>query len=205
MVLNGRKNCVITFFISPVISLLLFYTFFWCFCSSKWFESSFHFYHFLVEKRNMSIETKLKEEYETIKELFNFNRDEIQFKHLKDNYTNLIRDTKNGSKYFIALLEYFSRWRPHQHNVSKELVKCVYSCFPKQIIDMKQYIKTTYLLKYLIFPEEFPIGESKEQQEMFLLLQKDNIEGFISFLSNNPTIDFTKEQKLEEEGYYSIL
>ena len=40
---------------------------------------------------------------------------------------------------------------------------------------------------------------------MFLLLQKDDIDGFILFLSNNPTIDITEEQILEENGYYSLL
>ena len=45
-----------------------------------------------------------------------------------------------------------------------------------------------------MFPEEFPMNESK-QNEMFLLLEKDDIDGFISFLSKNPTIDITKEHK----------
>ena len=40
---------------------------------------------------------------------------------------------------------------------------------------------------------------------MFLLLQRDDNDGFISFLSNNPTIDITKEQKLEEYEYYYYL
>ena len=31
-----------------------------------------------------------------------------------------------------------------------------------------------------MFPEEFPIEENKEQKEMFLILQKDYIDGFIS-------------------------
>ena len=40
---------------------------------------------------------------------------------------------------------------------------------------------------------------------MFLLLQKDDIDGFNSFLSNNTTIDITKEQELERRGYYYYL
>ena len=40
---------------------------------------------------------------------------------------------------------------------------------------------------------------------MFLLLQNDDTDGFISFLSNNPTLDLTEEQKLEEDGYYYYL
>ena len=40
---------------------------------------------------------------------------------------------------------------------------------------------------------------------MFLLLQKDDLDGFISFLSNHPTIDITKEQELKWGGYYYNL
>ena len=43
-------------------------------------------------------ETKLKEENEFIKELFNFNGDEAQFKHIKELFTNYIRNSKNGPK-----------------------------------------------------------------------------------------------------------
>ena len=39
--------------------------------------------------------------------------------------------------------------------------------------------------KSIIFPEEPPIKENKEQNEMLLLLEKDDIYGFISFLSSN--------------------
>ena len=57
-----------------------------------------------------------------------------------------------------------------------------------------------------MFPEDFPIDESKEQQkEMFLLLQKDDIDGFVSFLSNTPTegpVDITEEQKVEGGNCY---
>ena len=59
--------------------------------------------------------------------------------------------------------------------------------------------------KNCIFPEEFPKNENKEQQEMFLLLQNDDIDGFISFLSKNPTIDITKEQKVKGGYYYHLF
>ena len=52
---------------------------------------------------------------------------------------------------------------------------------------------------------KFPINESKEQKEIFLLLQKDDIDGFISFLSKNPTIDITEEQEVDDNGYYYCL
>ena len=45
----------------------------------------------------------------------------------------------------------------------------------------------------------------KEHNEMFLLLQTDDIDGFKSFLSKNPTIDITKEQELDDDGYYCSL
>ena len=150
-------------------------------------------------------ESKLKEENEINKELFNFNGDETQHKHLKDVFTNYIKNSKNVSKYFINLLEYYSKCRPNQHNICKKIVECVISCFPEQNNEIQQFIKSTQILEYIIFPEDFPIKGNKEQKEIFSLLQKDDIDGFISFLSNNPTIDITEEQTVEEDGYYFHL
>ena len=136
------------------------------------------------------IVSKLREENEVIKELFDFNGCTTQIKHLKEVFTNFINNSNNCSYYFLQLLEYYSKFRPHQHNISKELTECIYSCFPEQINEIQQNIKeNTKILKFIIFPEEFPMNESKERNEMFSLLQRDDIDGFISFLSNNPTID----------------
>ena len=190
-------------------------------------------------------ESKLKEENENIKELFNFNGDEKTLKHIKEMITN----SKNSPFYFINLLEIFSKSRPHQHNVCKELVNSIYSCFtersnkiqqnindlvdllnsysfsispqqfmPKELMDcvsssftektkeIKQYIKkSTDILKFIIFPEEFPLKEDKQQKEMFLLLEKDDINEFITFHTKNPTNDITKEQELNSIEYYSSL
>ena len=149
-------------------------------------------------------EMKLKEENENNKELFNFSG--FQLKHMKELFTNYIRNSKNGLNYFISFLDFYSKCRPHQHTVSKELVECIYSCFSEEIEEIKQNIKEdTEVLTFIMFPEEFPINKNKEQNEMFLLLQKDDIDGFISFLSKNPTIDITKEQKLKGGGYYFNL
>ena len=143
------------------------------------------------------IESKLKEENEFIKELFNSNGDEAQLQHLKEVIQNFIKQSKqtNFSNYLIGLLNFYSACRPHQQHFTKELVECIYSCFPEQINEIQQFIKSYNseynFLKFIIFPEEFPMNESKEQKEMFLLLQKDDIDGFLSFLSNNPTIDIT--------------
>ena len=63
--------------------------------------------------------------------------------------------------------------------------------------------KKRLILEFIIFPEEFSINESKEQKEMFLLLENDDVDGLISFLSVNPTIDIKEE--LEDDGYYSCL
>ena len=143
-----------------------------------------------------NFELKLKEEDEIIKELFNFSGNETLLQHLKEVFTNLIKNSKNGLNYFILLLNFYSKCRPYQHKVSKQLVECIYSCFTEQINEIRQDIKKITPLKFIIFPEEFPIKENEQQKEMFLLLQKDDIDGFISFLSNNPTIDITKEHEV---------
>ena len=132
------------------------------------------------------IESKLNEENENIKELFSFNGGKSQLKHIKEHFIDFIKNSNNGSNYFIELLYHYSKCRPHQQHVSKELVECFYSCFPEQINEIQQKIKHAFLLKFIIFPEEFPIDENKEEKEMFLLLQKDDFVGFISYLSNNP-------------------
>ena len=140
----------------------------------------------------------LKEENERIKELFNFNGDEAQLKHLNEDFANLLNDSEIGAYYYFSLLDYYSNHRENKQ-VSKELVDCSCSCFPEVVDDIQEYIKkSTNILKIIIFPEEFPMKGTKEQNEMFLLLKKDDIDGFISFLSNNPTIDITKEQELEK-------
>ena len=153
------------------------------------------------------IESNLREENECIKELFNFNGSQSQLQHVKELFSNFIKNSKNDSKCFIELLKHYSQYRPHQHDVSKELVECVYSSFPKQIKEIQKNIKTQtlFILRFIIFPEKFPINGNKEENEMLLLLQRDDLEGFISFLSKNPTIDITKKQKLEEGGFYFYL
>ena len=143
--------------------------------------------------------SKLNEENEFIRELFNLNGDETQLQQIKD----IIQNSDNGPYYFIKLFDHYSFCRPNYHNISKALVECIYSCFPEQINEIQQNIKdNTYILQFTIFPEEFPRNKNKEQNKMFLLLQKDDIDGFISFLSKNPTIDIKEEQELEYDGYY---
>ena len=150
-------------------------------------------------------ESKLKEENELIKELFNFNGDETRHQHLKEILTNYIRNSNNGSNFFIAFIDFYSKCRPRQQHVFRELVECACSCFQEQINDIKLSIKKTDILNFIMFPEEFPINENKEQKEMFLLLQKDDIDGFISFLSNNSTIDITNNQKVESTYYLDLF
>ena len=148
------------------------------------------------------IESKLKEQNEYIKELFNFDAGEAELKHIKELFTNYI---KNDTNDFILFLVFYSKCRPHHHVVSKSFIECVYSCFPDQIIEIQQQLKNEDFLKYIMYPEEFPIKRHKEQKEMFILLQKDDADEFISFISKNPTIDLTKEQELESGRYYSLL
>ena len=146
------------------------------------------------------IELKLKEENEMIKDIFNFNVCETQVKHIKASIT----ESNNGPHYQILLLDHYSKCRPRHQHICRELVECVYSCFPEQINEIQKDIKNKIILRFIIFPKEFPINESKEQQQMFSLLQRDDIDGFISFLSNNPTID-NRTQELEDDEYYLIL
>ena len=62
-----------------------------------------------------------------------------------------------------------------------------------------------FVVQFIIFPEECPIKENELRKEVFLLIEKDDIDGFVSFLSKNPIIDITEEQKLEGGGYYCYL
>ena len=56
-----------------------------------------------------------------------------------------------------------------------------------------------------MFPEEYPIIENEQPKEMISLIQKDDADGLASYLSKNPTIDITKQQRLKSEGYYCYL
>ena len=149
-------------------------------------------------------DSKVKEENENAKELFNFNGDEAQLKYLKEHFNNDIKNSQNAPNYFILILNHFSKCRLNQLHVSRELVECVYSSFPEQINEIQQFIKKTDLLKFITFPGEFPTKENKEQVELFLIIKNDDIDGFTSYFSN-PTIDITKEQQLERFGYYFYL
>ena len=150
-------------------------------------------------------ESKLQKENKFITELININGDEKQLQHFKEVFTDFIINSQNVPKYFVDLLDHYSFCRPHQRHVSKELMGCVYSCFPEKINEIQKDIKKTNLIKFIMFPEEFPMNENKEQEKIFLLLEKDDVDGFISFLSKNRTFDITKEQELERNGYYFIL
>ena len=91
-----------------------------------------------------NFESKLKEENEFYKELFNFNGGEKQLKLIKED----INDSKNDPKYFIELLNFYSKRRPPQQHISRELVECIYSCFPEQIDEIQQKIKKQKILKF---------------------------------------------------------
>ena len=99
---------------------------------------------------------KIKEENEFIKKLFDFNGVETHYQHPKTYFLSLIQNSKNDPKYFVDLLKHYSKCRPHQQLVSKELVGCVYSCFPEQTNEIQQKIKEiTNILRFIVFPEEF--------------------------------------------------
>ena len=111
------------------------------------------------------IESWLKEENRFIKELFNFNGTEAQLTHIK---VMIEYSEKDPSYYFFKLLNFYSKCRPHHQGVSKELVDCICSCFPEQILEIKrkiiEYRITLDILKFIMFPEEFSIEVTKEQK-----------------------------------------
>ena len=53
-------------------------------------------------------ESTLKEVNSIQKELFNFNGDDAQLKHLKEVITHFIKNSKNGPNYFIDFVEFYS-------------------------------------------------------------------------------------------------
>ena len=68
------------------------------------------------------IESKIQEENEIIKKLFNFNGDDAQLKHIKEIFPDFIKNSKNGPKYFISFFDIYSMRRPRQRSVSRELL-----------------------------------------------------------------------------------
>ena len=191
------------------------------------------------------IETRLQEENEKIKELFNFDGDESQLKQIKTS----LKNSQNGPYYFVKLIDIYCKRRPKHNKVSRDLIESIYSSFPErtheiqhhinelitllkrysiciplqehiseeviecvktsfseEIKEIEQYIKdNTVFLKFIMFPDEFPINTNKEQNELFPLLQHDCINEFISFHSHHSTLDLHKEQTLTEGGYYYSL
>ena len=82
-----------------------------------------------------------KEEILFLKELFSFNGSESQLKNIKELFLNLIQKSKPGPKYFIDLFDYYTKCKPQQQQISKELFEYVYSCFPDQINEIQQCIQ----------------------------------------------------------------
>ena len=149
-------------------------------------------------------ESKLKEENETIKKIFNFNGDETQLQNLTEVLINYFKNSKNDLNFFITFVDFYSKCRPNQQFVSKELIEFVHCYFHGQFNEIQESIRTKFI-KFIIFPEELLFVENQPLQEMFLLLEKDDIDEFISFLSTGPTIDITKKQIIERKGYYYYL
>ena len=152
------------------------------------------------------IDSKLKEENETIKTLFNLNGDEMPLAQLKEVFINFVKRSKNDLQYFIEFLNIYSSCRPQQQMVSKEFMEYLYFCFPEQINEIQGYFKDrTSYLKFIIFPEEIRIHANKKQIQLFTLLQKDDIDGFILFLSKNPGKQFQITKKQNPQGFYFDL
>ena len=63
-------------------------------------------------------ESTLKEVNSNQKELFNFNGDDAQLKHLKEVNTHFIKNTKNGPNYFINFVEFYSLCRPNHVHIT---------------------------------------------------------------------------------------
>ena len=145
----------------------------------------------------------LKKENEIIQEFFNSNDEETHLKRIKEVLTNYVqKNLQNGSSYFIQFLDYFSKCRTHQQQFFTELIHCIISCYPEEADEIHQFIKIyTDNLKNVLFPEEC----LNKPTELCLFLQKDDCDGFVSFLSKNPTIDITKEQELQQYGSFSHL
>ena len=84
----------------------------------------------------MSSESRLNKENENIKKLFNFNRDEATLNQIKET----IQHSESGPQYLINLLEYYSKCRPHEHDVCKELVEYVFSLFNERTNEFEQHV-----------------------------------------------------------------
>ena len=149
----------------------------------------------------------LKEENEIVKEIFNSIGDETQLKHLIEIFTKYIqKDSRNGPNYFIQFLEHYSLCRPHQHHVSKQLMNCVNAYFPPKNEAPPNYLNPqSTLINIIMSTEDFTANQDKQQNEVFILLREDDIDGFISFLANNSTFDITQQQILPMNEYYFYL
>ena len=129
----------------------------------------------------------IEKENELIKTLFSFTK--FQEKKSAERIYQIlsfIQNSKNGPNYLIKLVDHFSLCRPHNPDLSKLFVKCIFFCFPETNEENKTFIKDrTEALKYFIFPEEFQQkptnGSSQKNQEfekkmkdLFSLLQEDD-------------------------------
>ena len=122
-----------------------------------------------------NFDSKVKEENENIKELFNFNGDETQLKHIQE----IIKKNESGYNYSIQLIEFYTICRPRQIPFSKQLVEYVFSCFPEHVNEIVENMKPrNQILNFVMFPEENLEDENKKQNEMFLFLQNDDVKGF---------------------------
>ena len=79
------------------------------------------------------IESQLKKENEIIKHIFDFNGDKTQIDIIKEIFINFIKNSENSLRFFLFFLNDYAIARPQLTHVSRELVYCIFICFPDNI------------------------------------------------------------------------
>ena len=104
------------------------------------------------------IESKLKEENEFIKELFNFNEGEAQLKHLKEKITN---------KQMVQIISFFYL------NITQNAGQ-INRMFPKNLLNVFILISQTKLMKFNKKSKRKIFSNSLSFQKNFLLMKTKN-------------------------------
>ena len=133
------------------------------------------------------------------------NISEKEIESLTQDFSEYIKATQYNISYYYQLLECFVKIRPKQSNIVHNLIEAILLSFSKTKEEGEMYINTNDLLSIICHPNEEHPKEDEETLTVFELLKDDNIDGFTSFLAENPLFDIKKDIHLKPGSYYYYI
>ena len=147
----------------------------------------------------------MKDDILMIKRLFHFHGNEEDMKQLQCQYEKYVIESSNSPHFFARLLDLFVYFRSSFKGFALSLLDITKSIFLNnrakklQIDDHEEALQMIdQLMRILCYISKPTIDlENEDAAELFPLLMKDDLEGFISFLARNQNFEISSLQNVE--------